>query len=219
MWVVKLGGSLQSSSSLRDWTELIGREGGGKIVLVPGGGRFADAVRTVQRELRFDDRTAHVLALLAMEQFGAVLASFAPELVPTQSKPEIQDVLARGRVPVWMPHALVSLSADIVSDWSFTSDSLSLWLARLLEAETLLLVKSIAMPRPDATPEELSTAGMIDSAFPALARGYQGHIAWLVRDQTERLRAALRSDSLAELPQMAGLKRETTPRAAARGAS
>ena len=78
MWVVKLGGSLQSFPGLRDWVRLIAEQGGGRVVLVPGGGQFADAVRAAQRTAGFDDRTAHGMALFAMEQYGLMLAALAP---------------------------------------------------------------------------------------------------------------------------------------------
>jgi aspartokinase-like uncharacterized kinase len=110
------------------------------------------------------------------------------------------------------------VSADIVPDWSFTSDSLSLWLARRLEAEALLLIKSVPMPGAGATPEELSATGMIDAAFPALARDYTGKIGWLTREGPESLRHALAHANLDGFTWLAMEKRETAPRAAARGA-
>lgn len=191
MWVVKLGGSLQSFAGLRNWVELIAEAGGGRIVLVPGGGQFADAVREAQHTAGFDNRTAHDMALLAMEQYGLMLSGMAPNLVPVQSERQIRTVLEQGRVPVWMPHALASGSADITPDWTFTSDSLSLWLARRMEAEALLLIKSVAVPWPAAGLEALTAAEMIDRAFAPLAQDYAGRIGWLHCEETESLRAVL----------------------------
>lgn len=84
MWVVKLGGSLAASDRLPDWLRsLAGRS---DLVLVPGGGPFADQVRAMQARWGFDDATAHHLALLAMEQFGrmlcALLAGLASAATP-----------------------------------------------------------------------------------------------------------------------------------------
>jgi dihydroneopterin aldolase len=158
------------------------------------------------------------MALFAMEQYGLMLCGMAGNLVPAQSERQMRAALGQGSVPVWMPHALVSVSADIVPDWSFTSDSLSLWLARRLEAEALLLVKSVALPRSGATPEKLAQAGMIDTAFPALARGYTGRIGWLRREEPESLRNALVHASLDGFTWLAMEGTETAPRAAARGA-
>jgi aspartokinase-like uncharacterized kinase len=80
MWVVKLGGSLAGSERLREWLAALAGQPG--LVLVPGGGPFADAVRAAQGALRFDDATAHHLAMLAMEQYGRALCALQPGLAP-----------------------------------------------------------------------------------------------------------------------------------------
>ena len=43
-WVVKLGGSVASSPFLEDWLRTLAG-GGGRLVVIPGGGPFAEAVR------------------------------------------------------------------------------------------------------------------------------------------------------------------------------
>ena len=49
MWIVKLGGSLLGAEELTHWLELLARYSDGKIIIVPGGGIFADAVREAQK--------------------------------------------------------------------------------------------------------------------------------------------------------------------------
>ena len=45
MWVVKIGGSLSHDPALREWLTQLWEVGGGRVVIVPGGGDFADTVR------------------------------------------------------------------------------------------------------------------------------------------------------------------------------
>jgi aspartokinase-like uncharacterized kinase len=45
MWVVKLGGSLLGSPELPRWLDTLVKISDGKVLIVPGGGMFADAVR------------------------------------------------------------------------------------------------------------------------------------------------------------------------------
>ena len=52
-----------------------------RIVVVPGGGPFADAVRDFDRSLGLSPHTAHWMALLAMDQYGHVLADRIPGAV------------------------------------------------------------------------------------------------------------------------------------------
>src|ERR1700738_2303502 len=90
--VVKLGGSHAYSDHLRAWLAAVVR-GAGHVVLVPGGGPFADTVRVAQPKMGFDDRAAHHMALLAMEQYGRALTSLEPRLVLADSAPAIRRAL------------------------------------------------------------------------------------------------------------------------------
>ncbi len=75
MRVVKLGGSLAASAHLPRLLQELARLP--DLVIAPGGGPFADAVRRAQTERGFDDAAAHDMALLAMAQFGRMLAAQA----------------------------------------------------------------------------------------------------------------------------------------------
>lgn len=162
--VVKLGGSLlELPDVLRNWLRSVAA-GGGRVVVVPGGGPFADAVRIAQAKLGFGDQAAHRMALLAMEQCGLLFASLEPALVPATSIEAIREALQRGGVPIWMPCRCAADAEDICESWDVTSDSLAAWLARELGASTLWLVKACAIPVQD--PTALATMGVVDAAFP-----------------------------------------------------
>ena len=167
--VVKLGGSLASSPSLRAWLDVFTSAGGGRMVIVPGGGPFADAVRAAQRQQGFDDTSAHHMALLAMEQYGRMLIGMQPALVAAGTGSAIGSALARGEVPVWMPSAMVLACADIPAGWNVTSDSLAAWLAAELHAEVLVLIKSVQVTEARATWMELASRGWVDLEFPRFA--------------------------------------------------
>src|SRR2546426_2358433 len=72
--VIKLGGSFAFSADLGDWIAAIAACAG-RVVIVPGGGPFADVVRAAQVQMGFDDRAAHRMALLAMAQYGCAIKS------------------------------------------------------------------------------------------------------------------------------------------------
>lgn len=162
--VVKLGGSFAFSAHLRDWIEALAACAG-RVVIVPGGGPFADAVRLAQVRMGFDDGAAHHLAVLAMEQYGRALASFSGVLSPAASEDAIHQELVAGRVPVWMPSLMVTSAHDIAQSWDVTSDSLAAWLAGRIGADRLLLVKQLKCPFGRATVESLIEMGVVDRAF------------------------------------------------------
>jgi 5-(aminomethyl)-3-furanmethanol phosphate kinase len=163
MWVVKLGGSLFHSEHLRDWLKVLADSG--PLVLVPGGGPFADQVRQAQQQLQFDDSTAHLMALLAMEQFGHLLCGLQPELTAATNQTEINEVLAQGDTPVWMPTKMVMADSGIQHSWDVTSDSLAAWLAKQLSADKLLLVKSLSLGSDRMTLKSLMQYDVIDAQF------------------------------------------------------
>lgn len=142
MWVVKLGGSLLGAPELVRWLETLVKFSDGKVVIVPGGGLFADAVREAQQLTHMRDALAHQLALLAMDQYGLLLTGLTPALVTASSELEISERGWQHRAIVWLPSKMVLADDTIPKNWEITSDSLSAWLANKLGAEQLILVKS-----------------------------------------------------------------------------
>jgi aspartokinase-like uncharacterized kinase len=142
MWVVKIGGSLLGSPELLRWLALFVQFSDGKVVIVPGGGLFANSVREAQQISNASDEVAHQLALLAMDQFGILLASMNPGLVTASSELELAERGWQHRGIVWLPSKMVLADTSIPQNWQVTSDSLSAWLANKLGAEQLILVKS-----------------------------------------------------------------------------
>lgn len=162
--VIKLGGSFAFSPHLRAWLAAIAACAG-RAVVVPGGGPFADQVRTAQPRMGFDDRAAHRMALLAMEQYGCAIAGLHAGLTPAGSLQEIRDALARGGVPVWLPaRALIDEDA-IAASWDVTSDSLAAWLARRIGARRLLLVKHVHVEENTVAVADLAARAIVDGAL------------------------------------------------------
>ncbi len=163
--IVKLGGSCASSLDLRRWTASVA-ECGGRVVVVPGGGPFADAVRAAQPTIGFDDAAAHHMAMLGMEQFGYALASFDRRLMVADSMAALRRALADGKVAVWLPARMAMTAADIPATWQVTSDSLAAWLAGKLRAARLLLLKQVELPAEPVAATELAERGIVDPEFP-----------------------------------------------------
>ena len=167
--VVKLGGSYAQAAELKPWLDCIAACAG-HVVLVPGGGPFADAVRGAQARMGFDDRAAHHMALLAMEQYGCALASLSGKLTPAAAAQSIGQALDRGEVPVWSPAAMVLAAGEIAASWDVTADSLAAWLAGQIGAAHLLLVKQVRPAGPCVRAADLVAQGLVDRNFPDFLR-------------------------------------------------
>jgi aspartokinase-like uncharacterized kinase len=164
--IVKLGGSLAESGRLASILEIVA--GARKrCVVVPGGGAFADAVRTAQAELAFSDAVAHRMALLAMHQTGLMLAALQPRLRPAETLAGIRRALADDEIPVWLPFRLAAADKQIPADWSITSDGLAARLAERLGRVPVVLVKSCHVGRSTSL-TGLAQAGIVDRTFAAI---------------------------------------------------
>jgi 5-(aminomethyl)-3-furanmethanol phosphate kinase len=162
--IVKLGGSLAKGPHIKDWLAAIAAEAGA-IVIAPGGGPFADVVRSAQASMGYDDAAAHAMALMAMAQFGRALESLNPALRLTASRSAIARALKDGKVPVWSPEAMARAAA-LPETWALTSDSLAAWLAGALGATRLVLVKHGRFDVAAVDVHELVARGVVDPLFP-----------------------------------------------------
>ena len=187
--MLKLGGSLAESGQLKAHVEIIARASR-PLVVVPGGGPFADTVRDQQRRLGLSDVQAHRLALLAMHQMALVLCGLHERFVTVEYLPEMFVQRTGGPIPVWLPYALQHGDSSLPADWSVTSDALAARLAERLKGAEVVLVKSCAVPL-GATLEELASAGIVDPVFSQIVA--RAGVAWRVlgAGDEERLGALL----------------------------
>lgn len=125
--VVKLGGSLYEGVP-----ELVPslKRSPRPLFIVPGGGRFADAVR----ESGLPDDEAHWEAIAAMDTFGRYLASFGFEVTDQLSKP--------AKTTVFLPASTMRYYDPLPHSWDVTSDTIAAWVAGRLGLD-LVVLKSV----------------------------------------------------------------------------
>ncbi len=190
MWVVKLGGSLVADPLLPQWLELLAQLGGGRVTVVAGGGGFADEARRLQGLWRFDDLAAHNMAVLAMAQTAYQLHALNPGLRLATRKSDIRRVLHSGHTALWLPFELQRDAPDANTHWGHTSDSIALDLARKLNAERLVVVKSCSID-PALSLAQLGQAGIVDQRFAALSEGAVFPISLLHKSNLAGMRTLL----------------------------
>jgi 5-(aminomethyl)-3-furanmethanol phosphate kinase len=195
--IIKLGGSHATGPYLKDWLTAIAAEAG-SIAIVPGGGPFADAVRTAQASIGYDDRAAHAMAMMAMAQFGCALRSLNPALTLAASRSAILRAIKDGKVPVWSPEPMARAAA-LPETWDLTSDSLAAWLAGALGAGRLLLVKHGRFEGTTLDAHDLVARGVVDPLFPRYLKE-SGAQAWLAGPaDSARLAEGLREGIFPEI--------------------
>jgi 5-(aminomethyl)-3-furanmethanol phosphate kinase len=150
--VAKVGGSLYDDPrlgpALRRWVN----EQPEPVLLVPGGGEFADAVRKLDAIHGLGEEAAHWIAVASLTP----AAQFLRHLLPGA---EVLDSLVFSTRHDLTPHT-----------WAVTSDSLALAAAIHLKASKLVLLKSVDLP-PGLSWAETAASGFVDAHFPTLAVG------------------------------------------------
>ena len=141
--VVKVGGGLLASPAHLDavLAELAAVASTRRLLVVPGGGPFADAVRVVDRELTLSDEAAHWMAILAMDQYAHLLVWRLQTAGLVSDAAGIAAQLDHGRLPVLAPFRWLRDADPLPHSWDVTSDSIAAWVARELGARRLVLVK------------------------------------------------------------------------------
>lgn len=141
--VVKVGGGLSAiDGALERVAQAItaaAREH--PLVIVPGGGPFADAVRAFGARHELSAGAAHWMAILAMDQYAQVLADRIAGADIVKGTGEIAEARARGRVPVLAPARWMRTADALPHTWEVTSDSVAAFVAGMLGARRLVLVK------------------------------------------------------------------------------
>ncbi len=167
--IVKVGGSL---FDLPDLSERLRRflagVGTSAVLLVPGGGITADAVRQLDRVHGLGEEASHWLALRAMSVNAHFLARLLPEtevIGGWQACPPLWDA---GRVPILDAYEFARADEGepgcLPHRWDVTSDSVAARAAVVGGARWLVLLKSVTLPeRVDWN--EAGERGWVDAFF------------------------------------------------------
>lgn len=144
MIVIKVGGSLAAidgalrlvgaAISTRAFTE--------QLVVIPGGGPFADSVRDFSTRHPLSPTAAHWMAILGMDQYAFALAEQIPRARVVDDQAGIQLAWREEWIPVLAPSRWLRAADELPHRWEVTSDSLAAYLAMLLGADRLVLVKA-----------------------------------------------------------------------------
>jgi probable H4MPT-linked C1 transfer pathway protein len=139
--VVKVGGGLLAHPGALKHV-LLRVDKAGSILLVPGGGPFADAVRNLESSVALSDYHAHHMAVLAMDQYAELLVH---QLKGRGSRVETlraaREAAREYRVPVLAPSRWLRQANPLPCSWDVTSDSIAAWVAGQAGVRHLVLVK------------------------------------------------------------------------------
>jgi hypothetical protein len=113
------------------------------IVVVPGGGRFADVVRDFDQRFTLSSEVSHRMAILGMDQFGLLLSQIIPDSCATYLLNDAKQLSEIRVVPVFLPSRLMFKEDPLENSWDVTSDSIAAYVAGRLRVAKVLLVTDV----------------------------------------------------------------------------
>jgi 5-(aminomethyl)-3-furanmethanol phosphate kinase len=176
--VVKVGGSLfewaEFPSRLAAYLEMR-RDADGALhtVLIAGGGRAADWIRSLDQIHGLGDVASDRLAVRALDLTAAVLAELLPGSLMVDRLEMLEAARHSQLIAILAPRGVLAEiercgGNPLRASWDVTSDAIAARIAVHLEATSLVLLKSAPLPE-GFTRQDAATVGLVDPALPSVA--------------------------------------------------
>jgi len=179
--VIKIGGSLGRGTNLNALCREIARLGKRhRLLVVPGGGEFADQVRESCERYALNDTTAHFMALLAMDQYGYMLNQLIVGSSLTADIHSVNKTAETGRTAILLPSSLIMQTDTLPHSWQVTSDTIAAWVSQRVDCPRLILLKDVdgllASEKNQDSPTKL-IANMTVEELAGHSGGVDGYLA------------------------------------------
>ena len=158
--VVKLGGSLINSApnivnKLTEYSES-SKDREISIIIVPGGGIFADSIRNASKRYDIGEVASHWMATLAMEQYGYYLI----DKTGACGVNSIDD-LPNG-VSILLPYRLLKNRDELSHSWNVTSDTIAAWVANMISARLIKVTDVDGVLVNDTLVQEIGATDLLE---------------------------------------------------------
>jgi len=178
--VIKIGGSLLLRDSLAETIQgwAVAQPPAETIAIV-GGGELIDAVRRLDAAHHCDQAWVHWQCIGLLRTTFEWLGSQLKDWQLHSTIEHFENLRRPSEMSSFTPasgfHLVavesfyhVGVDSPLPLDWTTTTDAISAWLAVLLDADELVLLKSCDVDE-SVSLDQLATQGVVDRAFPILA--------------------------------------------------
>ncbi len=142
---IKIGGSLISyTEELIDLMQSLDRLSKSyQLVIIPGGGPFANIVRDMYKQYDLSETAAHWMAILAMDQYGFFLSNLSENTLTISSIDSAKELASTYKLVIILPFQVLYEQDPLEHSWDVTSDSIAAYIASLINADSLILLKDV----------------------------------------------------------------------------
>ncbi|WP_421078419.1 [5-(aminomethyl)furan-3-yl]methyl phosphate kinase [Methanothermococcus sp. Ax23] len=148
MHLIKVGGSLtyfarHLLSELKIFCS-DGSDNGGenKIIVVPGGGAFANVVRDLNEKGGLNNRSSHKLATMSMDLTGIYFSEISG-IKTADNLYDAKKLLEEENIVILLPSKIVLSTDELPHSWDITSDSIAAYIARLLNLNNIIIATDV----------------------------------------------------------------------------
>ena len=117
------------------------------LIIVPGGGIFADQVRNLQKSYTLNEMNAHFMAILSESLTGYLIHSLISnsKLISNINELKFDYWIKDNRsiIPILLPFDHFLEFDPLPHSWDVTSDSIAYYFGSLLNAEKIILIKDV----------------------------------------------------------------------------
>ncbi len=144
--VIKIGGSLaiypEELKNLCSKLSIASRKH--NLLVVPGGGEFADVVRAMDKRFSLSDSVSHQMAILGMDQYGLLLSDLITRSQLTNQFDQVQTIFyLHNKLPVFLPSGFMLKNDPLERSWNVTSDSIAVYIANRLRIKKVILATDV----------------------------------------------------------------------------
>lgn len=133
--VVKIGGSLFPKYAI----ELAKRLENTSSVIILGGGEFANLIRRYDDEINFSDEANHWTAIDCMDIIAKLVCDKVDSCKLAYSIEDVEKISDEGFTPIFVVSQFLRENDPFECSWDVTSDSISAYVAHLLNANLLIV--------------------------------------------------------------------------------
>ncbi|MFX1363562.1 MAG: hypothetical protein ACFFCE_11130 [Promethearchaeota archaeon] len=112
-----------------------------KIIIIPGGGTFANFIRKVYTELKFTEEIAHFMGIISMNYNGLELSRNFPDIEVIENFSKLKKI--SNTISIFLPYEYFKEHDNLPHSWDVTSDSIAIHLAKELELSECYLIKDV----------------------------------------------------------------------------
>ncbi|ABR56960.1 [5-(aminomethyl)furan-3-yl]methyl phosphate kinase [Methanococcus aeolicus] len=141
--IIKIGGSLTYSvnellNKLKDFCNTSGK----KIIIVPGGGQFANVVRELHEKTELNEDGAHMLATKSTDLIGLYFSEISG-ITAVDNLYDAKKILNKENIVIILPSKIVLATEELPHSWELTSDSISAYIAKCLDIHSIIIATDV----------------------------------------------------------------------------